>query len=204
MSNSTHAQTPPIPTASPGPSSDPDASSNPPSAPLDILEQIKAQAALQKLTPHTGDLTCDDISELVLFHWRFTNYLNQRSRARSRARSRPRKLRLACLMWDQFRQLNEDVNDEVFRRTYDGFESGQRGGAAGSGVARPDFLAPRVDLSVQRNRARRRVALLAEERFGDLVEDIAGELPYRIPGVEGVLEVLRVRRRGEATAVSRG
>jgi hypothetical protein len=46
------------------------------------------------------------------------------------------------------------------------------------------------------------VALLAEERFGDLVEDIAGELRYRIPGVEGVLEVLR--GRGEVTAVSGG
>lgn len=191
MSNPTHAQTPPIPTASPGPSSGPDTSSNPPSAPLDILEQIKAQVALQKLTPYTGGLTRDDISELVLFHWRFTNYLNQRSRVRGR----PRKPRLARLVWDQFRQLNEDVNDEVFRRAYDGFEDGPRGGAAGSGVARPDFLAPRVDLSVQRNGARRRVALLAEERFGDLVEDIAGELPYRIPGVEGVLEVLRGRGR---------
>ena len=191
MSNPTHAQTPPIPTASPGPSSDPDTSSNPPSAPLDILEQIKAQVALQKLTPYTGGLTRDDISELVLFHWRFTSYLDQRSRVRGR----PRKPRLARLVWDQFRQLNEDVNDEVFRRAYDGFEGGLRGGAAGSGVARPDFLAPRVDLSVQRNGARRRVALLAEERFGDLVEDIAGELPYRIPGVEGVLEVLRGRGR---------
>ncbi|OCL01157.1 uncharacterized protein K441DRAFT_12810 [Cenococcum geophilum 1.58] len=197
MSNPTRTQTPPIPTASPMPSSDPDTSSNPPSAPLDILEQIKAQVALQKLTPYTGGLTRDDISELVLFHWRFTNYLNQRSRVRSR----PRKPRLARLVWDQFRQLNEDVNDEVFRRAYDGFEGGPRGGAAGAGVARPDFLAPRVDLSVQRNGARRRVALLAEERFGDLVEDIAGELPYRIPGVEGVLEVLRGR---EVTAVSGG
>jgi hypothetical protein len=183
MSNATHAQTPPIPAASPGPSSDPDTSSNPPSAPLDISEQIKAQVALQKLTPYTGGLTRDDISELVLFHWRFTNYLNQHSRVRSR----PRKPRLARLVWDQ------DVNDEVFRRAYDGFEGGRRGGAAGSGVARPDFLAPRVDLSVQRNGARRRVALLVEERFGDLVEDIAGELPYRIPGAEGVLEVLRGR-----------
>ena len=202
MSNSTHAQTPPIPAASPGPSSDPDTSSNPPSAPLDILEQIKAQVALQKLTPYTGGLTRDDISELVLFHWRFTSYLNQRSRVRSR----PRKPRLARLEWGQFRQLNEDVNDEVFRRTYDGFEGGQRGGAAGSGVARPNFLAPRVDLSVQRNGARRRMASLAEERFGDLVEDIAGELPYRIPGVEGLLEVLRGRGRGrrEVTAVSGG
>ena len=201
MSNSTHAQTPPVSAASPGPS-DPDTPSNPPSAPLDILEQIKAQVALQKLTPYTGGLTRDDICELVLFHWRFTNYLNQRSRIRSR----PRKPRLARLAWDQLRQLNEDVNDEVFRRTYDGFEGGQRGGAAGSGVARPDFLAPRVDLSVQRNGARRRVALLAEERFGDLVEDIAGELPYRIPGVEGLLEVLRGRGRGrrEVTAVSGG